>query len=273
MRSTRLGFTLVELSIVLVILGLLVGGVLAGQSLIRASELRAIVTERDKFTTAINAFRDKYFALPGDKADAFRFWGASCGTDTTDASTGCNGDGDGRVHVNGGEAIKAWEHLARAVLIEGNFDGTGTVTGAGDRVRISVTNVPKSKFSQGAWTLHDCATGHAAGSSVNGLCMEFGTVSTTGNGSSSLVTLPSLTRGEAYNLDKKIDDAQASSGKMRGNNDSAMVMDEAHWFSFISSAHAAAEPSNSCLDTGTDYYRISADGEDFKGDCTITFIQ
>ena len=57
-------FTLVELSIVLIIVGLLVGGVLTGQALIRAAELRAITTEKDKYITTLYAFRDKYQALP-----------------------------------------------------------------------------------------------------------------------------------------------------------------------------------------------------------------
>ena len=66
-------FSLVELSIVLVILGLLVGGVLSGQSLIRAAELRSVTTEYSRYTTAISSFRDKYFALPGDMSNATSF--------------------------------------------------------------------------------------------------------------------------------------------------------------------------------------------------------
>lgn len=58
-------FSLVELSIVLVILGLLTGGILAGQSLIRAAELRAVSTEYSRYITATQSFRDKYFAVPG----------------------------------------------------------------------------------------------------------------------------------------------------------------------------------------------------------------
>ncbi|PZP83692.1 MAG: type II secretion system protein, partial [Azospirillum brasilense] len=56
------GFSLVELSIVLVILGLLTGGILGGQSLIRAAELRTISTDANRYITAAQTFRDKYFA-------------------------------------------------------------------------------------------------------------------------------------------------------------------------------------------------------------------
>lgn len=64
------GFSLVELSIVLVILGLLTGGILAGQSLIRAAELRSVTTEYGRWVTAMHSFRDKYMAIPGDMRDA-----------------------------------------------------------------------------------------------------------------------------------------------------------------------------------------------------------
>jgi prepilin-type N-terminal cleavage/methylation domain-containing protein len=76
-------FSLVELSIVLVILGLLVGGVLMGQSLIRAAELRRVVTDYNKYTTAVQSFRDKYFALPGDMTNAQNFWGVQDPTPAT----------------------------------------------------------------------------------------------------------------------------------------------------------------------------------------------
>jgi prepilin-type N-terminal cleavage/methylation domain-containing protein len=65
-------FSLVELSIVLVILGLLVGGVLSGQALIRASEMRSITAQANQYRAAIYSFRDKYFAIPGDMANARR---------------------------------------------------------------------------------------------------------------------------------------------------------------------------------------------------------
>ena len=68
----RDAFSLVELSIVLVILGLLVGGVLSGQALIQAAQLRAVSEEYTKYTTAALTFRDKYLATPGDMKQCHR---------------------------------------------------------------------------------------------------------------------------------------------------------------------------------------------------------
>jgi prepilin-type N-terminal cleavage/methylation domain-containing protein len=60
------GFTLIELSIVLVIIGLIVGGVLVGQNLISAAAVRAQISQIEKFNTATNTFYGKFRALPGD---------------------------------------------------------------------------------------------------------------------------------------------------------------------------------------------------------------
>ncbi len=62
----KVGFTLIELSIVLVIIGLIVGGVLAGQDLVRAAGERAQISQIEKFNVAVNTFRGKYGEIPGD---------------------------------------------------------------------------------------------------------------------------------------------------------------------------------------------------------------
>lgn len=117
-------FSLVELSIVLVILGLLVGGILAGQSLIHAAELRKMSAFITNTRTAHNAFKDRYFALPGDFDNATGVWGRSNASDwhstcsaqpgTPSATGTCNGDGNGWVTESQGY----WEHLKLAGLIE-----------------------------------------------------------------------------------------------------------------------------------------------------------
>ena len=75
MVQHRMGFTLIELSIVLVIICLIIGGILVGRDLIEASKIRATVSQYEKFGSAVNAFRLKYNGIPGDllDADAFGF--------------------------------------------------------------------------------------------------------------------------------------------------------------------------------------------------------
>ena len=65
-KQTEKGFTLVELAIVLVIIGLLVGGVLAGQDLIKSAKLQKGVKQITELNTATNTFQTKYGQLPGD---------------------------------------------------------------------------------------------------------------------------------------------------------------------------------------------------------------
>ena len=77
--STR-GFSLVEMSIVVVILGLLVGTIISGKSLMRASELLSITTEYDMYKQAAKGFKDKYQWLPGDMPNATSFWVVAGGT-------------------------------------------------------------------------------------------------------------------------------------------------------------------------------------------------
>src|SRR4051812_42973611 len=81
------GFTLIELSIVLVIVGLLVGGVLTGNDLINAAKIRATVSQQEKFDAAVNTFRGKYDCVPGDCKNATKFGFAT------------DGNGDGQVSV------------------------------------------------------------------------------------------------------------------------------------------------------------------------------
>lgn len=115
MKKSPKGFTLIELAIVLVIIGLIVGGVLVGRDLISAAEVRAQVAQIEKYQAAVNTFRSKYGAIPGDimDQDATKF-GLSA------SYYSGNGDGIIRAPYNStvGESNMLWVHLGEAKLID-----------------------------------------------------------------------------------------------------------------------------------------------------------
>jgi prepilin-type N-terminal cleavage/methylation domain-containing protein len=158
----RRGFSLIELSIVLVILGLLVGGILVGQTMIRNAEVASVITERGKYKDAILAFRDKYASYPGDMPDATNYWDSAGGDgsnpgclngQTTSAIATCNGNGNGLVADGGAsfsERFTLWKHLANAALIEGAF--LGRTSGAmGTFVPTIGANVPAATLANSYW--------------------------------------------------------------------------------------------------------------------------
>lgn len=188
------GFSLVELSIVLVILGLLTGGILAGKSLIRASELRSVTSDFQKIFTATNAFRDKYFYLPGDMPNATSFW-----TGTS------NGTGNGQVTWTN-EAMQYWVQLAKSGLIDGSYDG---VSSAPAYTRPG-GNVYASKITPGSYVfLHSVAYSGIYGR--NGNMIRFAA----NKPSNGYHEYPVIRSSEAYNMDTKINDGRADSGKLR----------------------------------------------------------
>lgn len=105
----RAGFTLIELSIVLVIVGLLVGGILAGKALIQQAEVRAAASQLQKMETAYNTFRLKYNCIMGDCINATDFFGmnyvvVSGGCPTPSGVGNGNGNGDGLIQASPSDA-------------------------------------------------------------------------------------------------------------------------------------------------------------------------
>ena len=215
------GFTLIELAIVLVIIGLIVGGVLVGQDLIRAAEVRAQISQIEKYNTAVNTFRVKFNAIPGDMplvtANLFGF--------TTDAS--CDGtagkrDGNGLLDsdpanlpwVREGmyEVGLFWQDLSSSAagnLIDGSFTGAGGtgITCATLSATVPATGVsqylPPAKMGRDMYVyVYNTLSSMGDPSNWYGLSGLRG-INTTG------AMTPSshpLTVMQAYNIDKKIDD-------------------------------------------------------------------
>src|SRR6188472_935406 len=96
MQGRQNGFTLIEIAIVLVIIGLLLGGVLKGQELITGARVRNLVAQQDGVKAAYFGFLDRYRALPGDYA------AAATNISNVAATAACNnGNGNGNGQIVG----------------------------------------------------------------------------------------------------------------------------------------------------------------------------
>lgn len=220
-------FSLVELSIVLVILGLLTGGILAGQSLIRAAELRAVASEYTRWVTATQTFRDKYFMIPGDLSNATSFWGAAGGIGTgldapcrtamqVHGHTGtCNGDGDGTLASQSSgilnDASMYWDHLVHAGFVEGNY----AYMSPWPAPQVIGVHTPVSKITASGWFPCHTARGNFGRGANNMLILSKPPWSSAACGSG-LST--GLSGPEAWNIDTKIDDGQAGHGRFTATN-------------------------------------------------------
>jgi prepilin-type N-terminal cleavage/methylation domain-containing protein len=118
MKSQQSGFTLVEIAIVLVIIGLLLGGILKGQELINSAKVKNLANDFRVIPTYIYAFQDKFRALPGDDSSASTHM-------STCVAPCANGNGNGI--INGAwnsvtatdESWQFWGHVRLANLAAG----------------------------------------------------------------------------------------------------------------------------------------------------------
>ncbi|MDX2073621.1 MAG: prepilin-type N-terminal cleavage/methylation domain-containing protein [Alphaproteobacteria bacterium] len=155
-NQRNLGFTLVELSIVLVMIGLLVGGVVAARVMIANADLRSGVAQLESYNQAALTFKSKYACLPGDCRNSEQL-GASynnnyCddGNGDNELNDGCNGGG--RVNnmktTISNEVYNFWYGLTNLKLIPGSYPG-----GMGPFNSISTNNThwgiasPLTKFA------------------------------------------------------------------------------------------------------------------------------
>lgn len=234
----RRGFTLIEMSIVLVIIGLIVGGVLVGQTLISAAVIRAQITQIERFNTAVNTFRGKYSYLPGDIPDpgASQFGLFPRGTaPDADGIAGAD-DGNGLIEgifnanapnsncglcIPSGETVMFWSDLIyangqRLNLIEGSFNScpayngsTCNLPGFGDpgpgTLAMSAigTWLPQAKIGNGNYVYVYSMGG-----------VNYYGISVPTSFAYSTLTSPGITVNQAYAVDKKADDGQPLTGNI-----------------------------------------------------------
>jgi hypothetical protein len=185
------GFTLVEVAILLVIVGLLVMGAVRAQQLILNARVREFIAQQDAVERAVLAFEDRFHALPGDYSEASR--NISCGP------SGClDGNGNGRVEPGTGAAmhedILAWQHLSAAGFLRGHYEmlNPGVASPTPD-------NTPTNVFGGYLHIAFDNNWGYSANS------VERHNVKT-GN------YVPAAVLAE---VDRKIDDGSAGAGRFQ----------------------------------------------------------
>lgn len=187
MTRKQQGFTLIEIAIVLVIIGLLLGGVLKGQELITSARVRNLISMQDGTKAAIFGFLDRYRALPGDYSQA---------ATNINCTPACqNGNNNGQVTATGvsgatiDEFIASWEHLSKAGFINGNYTYTTPAANS---------NTPTNPFGSFVQYIFDAVyEGGAAPGRHN--------LKTGANISSDLLA----------EVDRKIDDGLANGGNLR----------------------------------------------------------
>lgn len=207
------GFTLVELSIVLVIVGLLVGGVLAGKALLQQAEIRAAASQLQQMETAYNAFRLKYNCIMGDCANATDFFGMNyaslaAGCPPSGGAGNGNGDGNGFIDSNYGtlvagtwgcESFQAIQSLNLAGLLPASLktpcnSGSPYLKGINDSCAYFFKDDLYSQITP-----------------INANAMSWAKFSAGGN-----LNSPALSPVQARLIDEKIDDGKPATGKFRG---------------------------------------------------------
>ena len=222
------GFTLVELSIVLVIIGLLISGVLVAQSLIQSAKINSLVSQIEQYHILTATFEDRYRSLPGDLPTAGALFGGQCGgnclTSRNSSNPCANGRGTGVINRissgNQGELRSVLCHLSKGLEFGKDFE-LAPRTGGGDSDEdwILGTHYAETPFSEVALGFNGTGSTNALLLGRYRYAIRVSRTAAFGNPANNQVLLNgAFTPEVALSIDRKLDDGLASGGEVRAGD-------------------------------------------------------
>jgi prepilin-type N-terminal cleavage/methylation domain-containing protein len=212
-------FTLMEMAVVLVIIGLMSGSVILGTNVVRSQQINQVLEDAGTYRNAMSLFETSYSSLPGDFSGAVAVWGAvgggaSCATPATDTDDGgkktCDGDDDGTIESSNYESFRAFQQMMAAGLIAGRY--TGVYVTGGTTYAVPGTNSPVGAVKNSTYFLDSYGdltsdTDRYDGDYNNVLIYGLKTTN-------SYPTTAAITAKEAYMIDAKEDDGYPGFGNI-----------------------------------------------------------
>jgi prepilin-type N-terminal cleavage/methylation domain-containing protein len=192
-------FTLVELSIVIIIVGLIIGAVSAGASVIQQAKIKNLITNIDKYLSATGLFKEQYGQYPGDFTKASAYWSG--------ATNGNGNDLIGEFQHYNTENWQAFYQLMQSGYIE-DIKMTGTATAVDNGTGLGI-NIPSFEYAENAAIQFYSDDLYAKYANTNAILFAAFVV-----GTQTLHNDPLIPVVDMYNIDIKMDDGKAGVGKI-----------------------------------------------------------
>ncbi len=253
------GFTLVELSIVIIIIGLLISGITVGTSIIKNSELAAIASDLKSYQSAYVNFAQRYYGTPGDITNGASLWPSTSTTPCGETDANCIGNGDGKINT-ALEGRAAWRELALAGMISANIQTVATSATTASIASSIAGTMPASKsIGVGYSMVNGAEAVYYDTNSYSGKTGLWGTgdpTSSKGNtvvnavlmgkvyANNQFLTGAAYSPQDAYSLDIKMDDGAASSGLLRAGDGADMA---AHSCLNLDGTYLLSSNSTACI--------------------------